>query len=408
MAKKQNQAKVDNSSASNEVNMLTNFERRITLTSEQIDQMTMPEVGKALEEASKPKPKNKKVAETAAKPEEKPTFQIFFDQNMPETFDASVRLSSLYPLDATGIPGAESAMRGITHSWVEHLELQLEINNWPDSDWHFKDPVYAVASNHGPVPFDGNHRWEAYVLRLAKVLKVDLKDKDWRKNAALTARVHETFIPVRVTNRINNSPVTDGDLLTMAFTANFMHGMVASTYGRTAYAMHLLEVAAERGTPIKQDDAARAAGVTKFALSMAIGRLKDRLEKKAKQPAEVSFLDREANEAIDELRETRDIETADQQLNNAVKAFINASSTLMDLLGDDASELATLLEDKLTGKKREEQVDALIFAAEAIGIVSENDIAEAEARQAKNAADAEKRSGSQPADEAKIPTGPLQ
>jgi hypothetical protein len=161
---------------------------------------------------------------------------------------------------------------------------------------------------------------------------------------------------VEVTNYVDGHPVTPRDLIRLAFTANFTHGLGVSTYGRTSYAIWLLADAAENGQKMKQRDACALAGVTEQALSMALKREKDKAEKDAKQPVSLGYLSPEDQEQLEEFIEETDVQQETDKLTRDCKSLVAVARRLFQQLGDDPTSLHILLKEHVSG---DETVSAL-------------------------------------------------
>lgn len=332
----------------------------------ELGEMTLEEVGQALEEAQVQS--DGKVAAKKATKKSKPAQEVQMIvpvavdwTNETEPFEETINLSNLFPLDATNIPFSKRAMREIVRSNVDTLKMAY--NNYEQGvDGATCPPPIDVfyMSNGTFVPWDGNHRWTALSENLAEAIGLDPSDKKYTMNEAYVEAAQSEHVRVRITPLVDGHVPTTRDLIKMAFTANFTHGLAASTYGRTSYAIWLMSDAAERGEKLRQRDACALAGVGETALSMALKRERDKASKDEKQPATLGYLAPEDSERLDEFSEASDIKESDDKLTNALKRLISTAKFLYDQLGDDPTSLHIILKEHVSG---DETVSALDFVS---------------------------------------------
>lgn len=299
------------------------------LTAQEIDQMSMEEVGDALEEASKPipreKPAKKEKAAKASKPE-LPEFKLLHSDATTCT------LSELVPLDATPIPGGKYAMREINHDWVDQLQISYENgDNLP--------PLDVAFSTMGFVVGDGYHRWLAQSNSIKALARLDATDESGNVNEeAATGIYNDAIANYTVEIRCHND-ISQRDFVNFAFTANFKHGLPASKGAHTRYAMWLREDAGRKPNGrfiMTMEQAALLAGASVAAMKMMYKRELDKQKPNAanvKMAADFAANDNEIEELEDFIVETDTKESGDK-LERSAKSLVRLARSIYDQTQD--------------------------------------------------------------------------
>lgn len=329
--------------------------KKMNLTNEQIDAMSMQEVGDALEDASKPVEKPKKASkksgvtkedgkefgtpEKAVKEAKTPKF-TFRHSNATECM-----LGDLTPLDTTGLPNAKYAMREINNEHVEHLRFAYEQGD-------VLPPLKVVAGNLDGkdvfVVYDGYHRWRA----LTDGIRLTMADEKGNVSdeKAFTEAVNHYPVDILVRNN-----VTPRELIKLAFEANYGNGLPISNGGRSRYGMWLIEDARANGGKLSQVDAARIARVEVHALRMYIKRQLDK-SKNTKMSADYAYDDEELEDFETDVADTEANSKSDK-LEVTVRRLIGVCKSLYKQVGN-VQALSDLIVDAV---ENDEETDALNY-----------------------------------------------
>ena len=297
---------------------------------DKIDEMTMEEVGQALEEASKPAPKKSKKAEKPAPPE----FKILYSEAR------SCTLAQLVALDAAGVPSGKYAMREINKEHVEHLRIAYD-------QGQKLPPLGVVFTSLGFVVYDGYHRWNA----LTDGVKLACQDEDGNLDNNKYQAALATF-PVDIAVKNNLTPRT---LIRAAFEANYTNGLPVSNGARTRYAIWLFEDAREHGEKLSKGQAASLAQVSSNTMMMMMKRELDRQNKMA---ADV-FTDAVDVDDYEESTISSDASEKEDKLTRDVKRLVSVARSLHQQMQDHVA-LHALIKEHVD---KDEIAEALAFIA---------------------------------------------
>ncbi len=177
-------------------------------------------------------------------------------------------LGALVPLEKTTIKDAKTAMRSVNKKHLASL-LTASENEIP--------PIIVQNTTDGFVIVDGYHRY-ARAIRLARrqflaQSRPHMIDPESGQPSEELAGIESdkpqeenAFIARQTIRAETVNCASIFELLNMAYTANFKHGLPASESSRSRYGFWLFTELANAGTPISIREAGRRSGVSHVAI----------------------------------------------------------------------------------------------------------------------------------------------